>query len=447
MNRLRLSVVYEWGLLAVLLLIVVHAPISVGFGHLLPQYTDVIKAWKEIVLGLLSIVAIILITRHKLWHTVLRNKLMLLSLLFIDIHLLLAALLFKDPAMTVAGLFIDLRFIVMFMLMYVLILIRPLAMARIIKVAAIGAMIVVGFGLLQITVLPDNALKYVGYSKTAITPYTTIDRNPDFVRINSTVRGPNPLGALIVIYIALLSAYAVRQGKVLPKKRVLWVAGIIGSVAVLFATFSRSAYAAAILAPLAVIISTRRITKRAMIIAAACLVVSATVLMLASSSSSFSNIILHENPNSTVTSKSNAEHVTSLKTGLSHLINQPFGGGIGSTGSASLYDKSSSNDIIIENAYFFIAHESGIIGLLIFVTLFVMTLRSLYRRRSNWIALGLFGSGIGLALIGLLLPVWTDDTVAIIWWGLAGALIATPRAIIKGKHDARTRQQKTTRAA
>jgi hypothetical protein len=39
-------------------------------------------------------------------------------------------------------------------------------------------------------------------------------------------------------------------------------------------------------------------------------------------------------------------------------------------------------------------------------------------------------SGIGLALIGLLLPVWVDDTVSIVWWGLAA--IATGGGWQKG---------------
>jgi hypothetical protein len=33
-------------------------------------------------------------------------------------------------------------------------------------------------------------------------------------------------------------------------------------------------------------------------------------------------------------------------------------------------------------------------------------------------------------MIGLLLPVWADDTVAIIWWGLAGLALASHQ--IKG---------------
>ncbi|HRQ98131.1 MAG TPA: hypothetical protein PK265_02290, partial [Candidatus Saccharibacteria bacterium] len=75
--------------------------------------------------------------------------------------------------------------------------------------------------------------------------------------------------------------------------------------------------------------------------------------------------------------------------------------------------------LIIENQYLFIAHEVGWLGLILFVSIYVAVLMKLWDRRKNYLALGVFASGIGLALIGLLLPVWVDDTTAIIWWGLA----------------------------
>ena len=66
-----------------------------------------------------------------------------------------------------------------------------------------------------------------------------------------------------------------------------------------------------------------------------------------------------------------------------------------------------------------VAHEVGWLGLLLFAGLFYAVLRLLWCHRSDWLALGVFASGIGLAVIGLMLPVWADDTVSIVWWGLA----------------------------
>ena len=137
--------------------------------------------------------------------------------------------------------------------------------------------------------------------------------------------------------------------------------------------------------------------------------------------------------------------MASLSNGLARVVSQPFGAGVGSTGSASLYDGTSSNDFIIENYYFFVAHESGYAGLVVFLALFGTILWQLYVRRSGWPAAGLLGAGIGLALIGILLPVWVDETVAIVWWGIAGAILASKVGIIEGKHAKRPRKQTTAR--
>jgi hypothetical protein len=440
-KKLRVSSIYEWGLLAVLFLIVVHAPLAVGLGSLLPDYATPIKAWKEVTLGLLAVVAIVLIHRHNLWRAILHSKLMLLCLIFIDIHLLLALMGLDDTSPVVAGLMIDLRFIAMFMLMYVLVLIRPDSLRRIVRVIAAGAVVVIGFGLLQITVLPDNVLSRLGYSDDTITPYTTIDRNPDFVRINSTLRGPNPLGALMAIYVALISAYFLRRSYAADTRRRLTAgATMIGAVAVLFASFSRSAYAGAVAALMAVGLATKRPSKRTMTVGAAGIAVLGIGLFYVSSTDWFSNVVLHEDPESTVVAKSNTGHFESLVDSARRLVTEPFGAGIGSTGSAAMYDGSPANDVVIENYYFFVAHEAGWLGLSLFLIILVYVMRRLWDRRDSWLALGVFASGIALSLIGLLLPVWADETVSLIWWGLAGAVVAAPSGIIGVRHATKSRQ-------
>jgi hypothetical protein len=42
------------------------------------------------------------------------------------------------------------------------------------------------------------------------------------------------------------------------------------------------------------------------------------------------------------------------------------------------------------------------------------------------LALVLFASFIGISFVNLLSHAWTDDTIAYIWWGLAGAAMALP---------------------
>ena len=147
-------------------------------------------------------------------------------------------------------------------------------------------------------------------------------------------------------------------------------------------------------------------------------------------SSFVSNVLLHENPSGGSLVSSNANHVASLQTGWRQAMLQPLGAGVGSTGSASLFGGSPE---VIENQYLFTAHESGWLGLGLFVAIFTLILIRLWHRRSDWLALGTFASGLGLAFIGLLLPVWVDDTVSIVWWGLAALALGGSYARHKTK--------------
>jgi len=72
-----------------------------------------------------------------------------------------------------------------------------------------------------------------------------------------------------------------------------------------------------------------------------------------------------------------------------------------------------------------IAHESGWLGLAYFLSIYGLVLWQLWDKRKDWYVLGVFSSGIGLAVIGLFLPVFADDTVSIIWWGLAGIIVGS----------------------
>jgi hypothetical protein len=429
MKQSLLFRLYGGLLLAILLLIVVHAPIIVVGATWFSAYAAEIKAWKELLMVPLILIAAWLLTRQHLWRQLLSNRLTQLCLAFIALHLALALVLPGDVLSKVAGLMIDLRFVTFFLLMAIAATVSAAFKRRSLKVAAIGAAVVIGFGLLQITVLPDNILNGLGYSPSTIRPYTTIDRNPDFVRINSTLRGPNPLGALMIIYMALGVAYLLRRSHT-RGGAAYWasIVGVIGGAAVLVATFSRSAYFGGLIMATRLATSAWRPSKRMIAIVSAGVLACLAGILLASGSDWFSNVILHVDPESTVAQKSDQGHARSVSEAVVQAVHQPIGAGIGSTGSAALYGKDTGPTI--ENYYLFVAHESGWIGLLLFLAIFVLVMMVLWRQNS-WAARGLFASGLGLAVIGLLLPVWADDTVALVWWGLAGTIAGSG---IIGKH-------------
>ncbi|RYF28863.1 MAG: hypothetical protein EOO17_03795 [Chloroflexi bacterium] len=361
------------------------------------------------------------------------SDLVQLILLYAVIHII-CLLFWNGFEASVAGMFIDLRYILYFALVYATLKLFPQYRQYFIRVGFAGAVVVLLFAVLQVFVLPHDILRHIGYSAQTITPYLTVDLNYDFVRINSTLRGPNPLGAYAGIVLAIIAAAVVR-GKLTPDKKRIGIALLLtlAAAVALWASYSRSAAGAAvIMIAIVLVIGLHHLLSRRVWIVSAIVAFALLGGLFAIRDSSFvSNVILHENPNGGSVEKSNDGHVDSLYDGTARMVRQPFGAGIGSTGSASL---GTDQPLIIENQYLFIAHETGWAGLAVFVGLFGLILRRLWYRRSDWLALGAFASGIGLAAIGLLLPVWVDDTVSVIWWGLAAV------ALTGGVYGKRTRK-------
>jgi hypothetical protein len=408
-------------LVGILLLIVggvvVHAPLTVWLGSLWPDYAPYIKAWKELLMGVALVLLIVLAARRKKVNELLDDRLMQLPLVYAGLHFVLLALNHKNWGAVGAGLLIDLRYVLFFVLVYGTIKLAPQYRRVFLWVIAGGAAVVMTFAVLQMFVLPKDILTHIGYSKDTIAPYLTVDENPAYIRINSTLRGPNPLGAYAVIVISLLAAVALKW-RVNGRGWVLAGLAALAAGLTLGASYSRSSVVGALAALLVVVVLALSVKARKRL---GVVVGILTVLLIAGfvalqDTPVISNLVLHDNPTTGAAIDSNAGHVTSIVDGVVMTTHLPFGAGIGSTGSASL---NTSDPIIIENQYLLIAHETGWLGLALFAGLYIVVMRRLWLRRTSVLALGTFGAGIGLAVIGLLLPVWADDTVSIVWWGLA----------------------------
>ncbi len=410
--------------------IVLHAPLSVGLGTVWPNYELIIKSWKEILLGVALVLAIVILTIRKQW-TIIKTKIIYLIALFAALNLLLIPAFYTGFEATVAGLFINLRFFLFFVLVYVAVRLYPQAYRLFLVTFVAGALLVTVFAILQVTVLPNDILKYLGYNESTIVPYLTVDQNINYIRINSTLRGPNPLGLYAVITLVIVLVAWLRGARKMTKKEQI-IAGILaaGSVIALWASYSRSAALAAVAAVgvVLLVVYGRRISK-AVWIAVAVVAIALTGSLVALRDTQFvSQVILHEDPHEGNDVNSNDGHADSLVDGTRRMIMQPLGAGVGSTGSASMHGEKT---LIIENQYLFVAHENGWIGLALFLMITYYTLVGLWKRRAAWLALAVFASGVGIAIAGLFLPVWVDDTVSIIWWGLAAIALAVPAVQLK----------------
>lgn len=404
--------------------IVLHAPLTVALGTLLPSYAVLVKSWKELLMLLATGLAVYLVTKKKLWSEFRKDILFWLIAGYAVLHFLLLLPFWTGVNQTLAGLAIDLRYILYFGLVYTLLWIAPRFLKLFMTVGIAGGLVVAVFATAQVFVLPKDILANIGYVKNeTIAPYLTVDENPDYVRINSTLRGPNPLGAYAVIILSLLTGYLLK-GRQKELNHHTWIAAIlfVGSVVALWASYSRSALLAFVIALGLMLTIVYRHTLRPVHWVGATLIIGAIVggLFFAKDSSFISNVLLHENATTGADISSNEGHIDSLGDGLARLARQPLGAGVGSTGSASLFG---DNGVIIENQYLFVAHETGWLGLGLFLAIIGVIMNRLWAKRDDYLALGVFASGIGLFIIGLLLPVWVDDTVSIIWWGLAGAIL------------------------
>lgn len=411
---------YAWGLLIIFAGVIIHAPLTVWLGTILPDYALVIKSWKEILLFLLIPAALWLVTKKHLWREFAKDWIFRLIIGYAALHIILIVPFWQGPEQTLAGIGIDLRYILFFALVYTLVRVTPSYKKIMLNVAVGGAAVVVGFATLQLA-LPPDVLTHIGYSDQTIKPYQMVDENPDYIRVNSTLRGPNPLGAYAAALLGVVAVFFMKNRRQLKSNKIWLVRFLVicGGIA-LFVSYSRSALVAAIIGVVLAILliqNRRAIPFSSGAIAAGIGFILVGSFIIAPNNSFIQNVILHDNETTGASVTSNEDHVTSLQVGISRLLNQPLGAGIGSTGSASLL---SANGHIVENQYLFIAHETGWLGLALFSCIFILTMVRLFHLKRDWLALGVFVSGVTLGLIGLLLPVWADDTVSIVWWGLAG---------------------------
>ncbi len=412
--------------------IVLHAPITVCLSTLWPQYELLFKSWKEILMLLAGVIALYLLYVNKKMQ-ILRDPIIFVIGGYGVLHLVMMGYNFTGVSSSLAGLAIDLRYVLYFGLVYIAMRLYPEYRQMFIKVGAVGALIVFIFAILQVFVLPYDILKYLGYSKDTIIPYLVVDQNYNFIRINSTLRGPNPLGAYASIILSLVVVFiAKRKLKKDARSYLLASTLSIGGLVALWASYSRSALVGLIISAVIIVsvIHFRRISTKIWLGLGVLVIVVLGGIYALRNTDFVANVLLHDNPNSVVSVKSNDGHINSLQDGLKQMVNQPLGAGVGSTGSASLY---SAKPEIIENQYLFTAHEVGWFGLILFIYIFSLVMFNLWKLRQDWLALGVVVGGISLALVGLLLPVWVDDTVSIVWWGSAAVVIGSKWHIVDSR--------------
>lgn len=291
------------------------------------------------------------------------------------------------------------------------------------KIVVIPAAVVVVFGLLQVFVLPVDFLRHFGYGPHTIAPYETVDQKLAYVRAQSSLRGPNPLGAYLVIAVTALFGVGFR-------KRATWAKTLLAidamaTLIVLGYTYSRSAYIGAVVA-LATFawwsINSARL-KRLVLLAAAVVVLLGTgAFALLRHNDRFENTFFHTDQHSVSQESSNQARGSALENGVRDVVHEPLGRGVGTAGPASAHNLQPAR--ISENYFLQIGQETGWLGLALFLAINAVLAVRLWHDRAEPLHRALLASLLGITIINLLSHAWTDDTLAIVWWTLAGVALA-----------------------
>lgn len=403
-----------------------------NFNHL-----DAIRLWKESLLLIALPFVLYLVWKMKLYY-IWRSAIVRLFLAYIFLHMALGFwALHAHKVNNVAllyALIINLRFIYFFIFCYVIASYSPWLKEKAPRLIIVPTATVILGGLIQKLAFPRNLLGYF-YGHT-ILAYQTVDSNEHLKRVQSTLRGANPLGAYLILGITAILAFV--KGRFL--RAVLLTTGGV----VLIYSYSRSAWVGAIISLW--LLSWWTLLKRHHRIwlvssILGLVLVLGGVFYVYKSRSLAQDAIFHTSSDSHSPVTSNEARSLALRNGLNDVINDPLGGGPGTAGPAS-FRNTPHPSRISENYFLQIAQEVGILGLAIFIAINVLVARELWSKKDDLLAKVLLASLAGITFVNLVSHAWADDTLAYVWWGLAGICLAP--AIISSRNkpkNAKTHQK------
>lgn len=416
---------FLWGGCAVILfLIPFHAFLTAWFASRFGSF-DLIRLWKEAVLLVLAAVSVVTVVRHPSVRKELKsNRIVQLSLLFIGFICLMTiiGLVTGNVGWKAAlyGFIIDVRSFVFLLVMMVAACLAPLPRTRR-RWLLIPAVIVILFGLLQLFVLPADFLRHFGYSPSTLPAFQPVDNKPELARLQSTLRGPNPLGAYLVPILLSVLTLGLTIKKRRPAAALLFVLGLL----VLVMTYSRSALLGLLVSMVifGLLAVPRTKTRRMLLLGVAtAAVLFGGVFFVMRDNDQFQNYFFHTNEKSTSSVSSNSARFSALRGGVKDVIHEPLGRGVGSAGPASQRN-TKQTPRIAENYFVQLAQEAGVIGLALYIGAMTVIGAQLWKRREDRLAAGAFAALVGVALINMLSHAWADDTLAYTSFALLGFVI------------------------
>jgi hypothetical protein len=411
----------------IIVLVPFHALLTVWASSAVGHYTA-LRLWKEGLLLVAFAGSIYLIARHPALRGELTGSwLWRLIGLYVIVNLLWAVVAHLHGAVTTKaalyGGLVDLRPFVMLLVAWIAAIHVPKLLRYWQRLVLYPAAVVVAIGLLQQFVLPYDVMKHFGYGSNTIGPYETIDHKTSYIRIRSTLRGANLLGGyLILILSALLCRFVTGRRR--------WLSGLalITGLIVLFGSGSRGAWLGALAAAAFLLwlsLPSRRAKRLAVFVGAGLVLIFAGSVLTLRHNDFVENTVFHTDEHSTSSVSSNAAHLSASRDALTQIIHEPLGRGPGTAGPAGDYNIGHPTRIA-ENYFLQIGQETGWLGLILFAAIYVLLAGELWQRRQHGLPRVLLASLAGLTVLAMLMHLWTDDTIAYMWYGLAGIALAIP---------------------
>jgi len=413
----------SWLCLCIIVLLPFHALFTTWLGAAFGN-PDLFKVWKEIIiLGLIAGCTIVAYKDKELKKRTLVFPFTFFFMLYIALAVLRTAHGYVTGWLEVEpmiyGIVGGLRYIAFFLV--TLIVSQKASFLHDVWLRAVlgPAAIVILFGLAQQFLLDKNFLTRFGYGAETIPAFQSIDQKTEYARAQSSLRGPNPLGAYLTLILTAITAATYRV------KTKRFLGGMLGVLCIilLFFSYSRSAWLGAVFSLLAwafIALPSPRLRKQLLVGGTIALAFFAGFVIMFRENDYVQNTIFHTNEASQSAQSSNEQRAQALSNGLSDVRENPLGGGLGSAGPASAR---SPQPKISENYYIQIAQEAGVAGLLAYLAAVAWVAVYLWRARKDVLAQVLLSSLTGISAINVISHAWMDDTLSLLWWGLAGVAI------------------------
>jgi len=351
-----------------------------------------------------------------------------------------------------------------------------------INAALLSATVVIFFGILQTTVLPENFLTHFGYSNEyGVTnvpgelsychKIENVITHDEFCRIQSTLSGPNQLGAYLLIILPFFFYRMIRSNTNV--KMLLYFVPLFFGIIVLFLTWSRSAWIGALVMIATFFVIEARKSLLALLylvllglgisaiftpafipdewddlrfISLACAGIALFMMLLvfvanvyhrffsqaggfffptvlgaliyarAFRGEFFWNIIYRPS--------SSQGHWERWSDGVRYIIENPLGLGLGDAGPASArFALPGQTGFLPESWYLQVGLESGFLGLALFLTILILLGMKILQIKTD-LSKVVFLSLVGVSVAALFLHSWESSVVAITFWTLAGIVLS-----------------------